>query len=677
MENTHKYNNRLANESSPYLQQHAHNPVNWFPWGDEAQEKARMEDKLMLVSIGYSACHWCHVMAHESFENESLAALMNRYFVCMKVDREERPDVDQIYMTAVQMISGRGGWPLNMFALPDGRPVFGGTYFHPQQWRDVLESLEKMYRTDRQRILLAAEEISKGISRSELLPLKVEDISIDSFDFDKLYREWANHFDSKWGGTVNAPKFPMPNSLLFLLRYGHLYKNRSALEHVELSLRKMAEGGIYDQIGGGFSRYSVDEIWKVPHFEKMLYDNAQLISLYSEAYRAEPRPLYKEVVYDTISFLERELSTREGGFESALDADSEGVEGKYYVWTKSEIDAILGEEAPLFNLHYGITAEGNWEDGTNILMVSEREQEILDHYGLTTDELQTKLIKWKRLLLKRRLNRISPGLDNKVLSAWNGLMLCGLVDAYHSFSEEHFLERAKSIALFLKEFMIKENGQMYRSFSHGKASINAFLDDYAFCIQGFIMLYQATLEIEWLKLAEKLVEYTLKHFYDRTSGMFFYTSELDRVLVARKMELTDNVIPSSNSAMAKNLFLLGTMLYCDSYLEKSAQMLANVKNQITDYGIYHSNWAILMLWHQHKPAEIVVVGEHAQTNSHQLQKQFLPSAIIWGSNHPEPSITSLTRRSQEFKDSIYVCYDRICQLPVHSIEEAITLLGKA
>ena len=676
METAEQYTNRLANETSPYLIQHAHNPVDWYPWGDEALEKAKREDKLLLVSIGYSACHWCHVMAHESFENQSIAAVMNRNFVCVKVDREERPDIDQIYMTAVQMITGRGGWPLNMFALPDGTPVYGGTYFRPHQWRDVLESLASMYIKDRPKILQVAADISQGVTKSEQLLSKNDDLAFESFDFAGFYENWKSHFDPVWGGTDHAPKFPMPNSMQFLLKYGFLCKEQSALDHVDLTLRKMAEGGIYDQIGGGFSRYSVDEIWKVPHFEKMLYDNAQLLSLYSEAFRINKNPLYQDVVYDTINFLENELGTPYGGFESALDADSEGVEGKFYVWTKEEIDAILGEDAPFFNHYYGITPEGNWEEGQNIVMVSAKTDEIQKRFSISEIEINTKLIKCKHLLMKQRSKRIRPGLDDKILAAWNGLTITGLADAYLSFGEEKFLELACSCAKFIQKELVASDGRMNRSFKAGKASINAFLDDYAFSIQGFISVYQITFEVAWLKLAEKLTDYALRHFYDAQTGMFFYTSDLDRVVVARKMELTDNVIPASNSAMAKNLYILGTILYRDSYLTKSAQMVANVRDRVMDYGIYHSNWANLILWHQQRPSEIVLVGKKALDFSLQLQKEYLPNAIIWGTTKPEPQISSFDKRFQEGKDNIYVCHDRICQLPVHTVNEVLNLLGK-
>ena len=377
-----KYTNHLINESSPYLLQHAHNPVNWFPWGEEALAKAKQEDKMILVSIGYAACHWCHVMERESFENEIVARIMNEHFVCIKVDREERPDIDQVYMEAVQLLTGHGGWPLNCFALPDGRPVYGGTYFPRENWISMLSSLEKLYSTQRTGLEQQAEDIRKGMVSNELF---LEEIQAEAYNPDELkmlYKNWQKDFDREEGGENHAPKFPMPDNYEFLLMYAHFSTNREALEHVILTLEKMAGGGIYDHIGGGFSRYSTDMYWKVPHFEKMLYDNAQLVSLYSEAYQKTRIPRFQQVVEETLDFIQRELTSPEGGFYASLDADSEGEEGKYYVWTKKEIDTILGEDSDLFCRYYNVTAQGNWEHGKNILHNVSTAKELAAQSGI-------------------------------------------------------------------------------------------------------------------------------------------------------------------------------------------------------------------------------------------------------------------------------------------------------
>lgn len=666
----HKYTNHLINQSSPYLLQHAHNPVNWYPWGEEALQKAKDEDKLLLISIGYAACHWCHVMEHESFENEEVAAIMNEHFVCIKVDREERPDIDQIYMAAVQLITGSGGWPLNCFALPDGRPIYGGTYFRRAQWENVLQSLAHTYKNERPKALKAAEDITKGISQSDIVTIKENASDFSKADLKDIVEPWKKYFDTKDGGNNRAPKFPMPNSYRFLLQYYYYTNDEDVLKHLVRTLDKMAAGGIYDQIGGGFARYSVDMYWKVPHFEKMLYDNGQLVSLYSKAYQLTKNKEYKRVVYQTLEFIGRELTSPEEGFYSSLDADSEGEEGKFYVWQKKEIDEVLGNDNDLFNDYYNVSAAGNWEHKKNILLRSENTDNLLKKYKLSEKELLKKIGGLNKKLLAQRAKRIRPALDDKILTAWNALMMNGYVDAYRVFNEESFLAKAEKNAAFLLKYMIKIDFRLDRNFKNGKSTINAFLDDYSFTISAFINLYRATFNEKYLATAKKLTEYTITHFYDDKSGMFYYTSNTDKALISRKMEVNDNVIPSSNSEMAKNLFYLGHIYFNDDYIAKSQQMLFNVKNQIARSGAYYSNWATLLAHFIYAPNEVAIVGENAIETRKELDSHYLPAIVLAGSLN-KSNVPLLEGRYQKNTTKIYVCKDKVCKLPVETIGEAL------
>lgn len=446
-----KQPNRLIHESSPYLLQHAYNPVDWYPWGEEALQKAKQEDKPIIVSIGYAACHWCHVMEHQSFENPKVAAIMNKHFVCVKVDREERPDVDAVYMDAVQAMGLQGGWPLNVILNPEAQPFYGGTYFQPQQWMRLLQNVAEAYESNRAELDSSAAQFVQHLRQSELdkYGLKQGTLQVREEDFRLMFYNFSTHFDKKHGGLSPAPKFPMPTNYLFLLRYHHHTRDEQALEHLHRTLREMAYGGIYDQVGGGFARYSVDTEWLVPHFEKMLYDNGQLISLYAEAYQATHETLYHDVVYETIGFVERELMSREGGFYSSLDADSEGEEGRFYTFTKDELHKILGTEEPLFSKYYHATAAGNFEHGRNILHRRMSDEEFARENELELDVLQDMVQTWKEKLLKVRAKRVRPGLDDKILTSWNALMLKGLADAYYVFGNKRFLDLALQNAHFI------------------------------------------------------------------------------------------------------------------------------------------------------------------------------------------------------------------------------------
>lgn len=583
------FTNHLIGETSPYLLQHAHNPVNRYPWGKEALDKARKEEKLIIVSIGYAACHWCHVMEHESFEDEDVATYMNDHFVAVKVDREERPDLDQVYMNAVQLLTGRGGWPLNCIALPDGRPVYGGTYFPKAQWIEMLTQVLTFVKQRPDKAQQQAEALTQGVQASEIVYRNTEEAEFTTDDLDCIFTAWKGDMDYANGGHRGAPKFPLPVGYQFLLHYHYLTRNADALKAVTTILDKMAGGGIYDQIGGGFARYSTDEYWKVPHFEKMLYDNAQLVSLYSAAYQQTKDPRYKLIAGETLDFIRREMTSEEGGFYSSFDADSEGKEGKFYVWTRGELQRVLGGKADVIIDYYSVTENGNWEGGQNILFTSARDKEIADRYKITESELAQRVQEAKKVLLSERAGRIRPGLDNKILTSWNALMLKGYVDAYRVFDNKEYLGIALRNADFIIAKIKSSDGGLDRNYKNGTASINAFLDDYAFTASAFISLYQATFDERWLQEARQLTTYAIAHFYDEDSGMFYYTSDLDAALIARKMEITDNVIPSSNSEMAKNLFVLGQYFYDDEYIRKSEKMLINVGQDAFKGGAYYAN----------------------------------------------------------------------------------------
>lgn len=665
---SHKHTNALINESSPYLLQHAHNPVNWFPWGEEALARAKQEDKLMLVSVGYSACHWCHVMERESFEDEQVAQIMNDHFICIKVDREERPDIDQVYMNAVQLMTGQGGWPLNCFALPDGRPVYGGTYFPKEHWINVLLNLVDVYTNERQKALNYAERLTEGVRLSELVKYNEDDPRIDVLH--DAYRHWSKRLDNTEGGPNRAPKFPLPNNYQFLLRYWHLTKNEDTLKHVKLTLEKMAFGGIYDQLGGGFARYSTDMLWKVPHFEKMLYDNAQLVTLYSEAYRALKDPLYRQVVYETLEFIEREMTSPEGAFYSALDADSEGEEGKFYVWTKEELQEILGGRYELFASYYNINDHGYWEHGNYILMRREKDEKIARDYGLLPEAVRPQVEAMKKELLAVREKRVRPGLDDKSLTSWNAMMLKGYVDAYNTFDEPSFMEAALKNADHLLKNLRREDGGLLHNYKNGRSTINGYLEDYAFVTEAFIALYEATMDEKWLNISSELVQYCITHFYDQQSRMFWFTSDLDPPLVARKMEVADNVTPASNSVLARSMFALGHHLEKQEYIDMAKQMVKNVQAQFVEYGAGYSNWGMLLIDLIAPFYEIAIVGKHVDEKRKELNQHYIPNKIFAGSRH-DSRLPLLVDRYVEGNTLIYVCENKTCQRPVTEVREAL------
>ncbi|WP_291123056.1 thioredoxin domain-containing protein, partial [Flavobacterium sp. UBA6046] len=573
--------NQLSQESSPYLLQHANNPVHWKAWNANSLAQAKDENKLIIVSIGYSACHWCHVMEHESFEDQEVADVMNANFISIKVDREERPDVDAVYMKAVQILTGRGGWPLNIVTLPDGRPVWGGTYFRKQQWINALDQLQELYQSAPEKMIGYAENLHQGIQSLGIVQNEKPETSIDQNQIATLVEKWKHSFDWDFGGMASSPKFMMPNNYHFLMRFGHQKKENKLLEFVNLTLTKMAFGGVFDTIDGGFSRYSVDNKWHVPHFEKMLYDNGQLVSLYSDAYKLTQNPLYKEVIEKTLSFVERELMNPEGGFYCALDADSLNTEnhleeGAFYVWKIPELKTIIGEDFDLFSQVFNINTFGLWEDGNYVLIQNQSLEEITKHNKLKVSEIEKRKKTWERLLYIEREKRHKPRLDDKCLTSWNAIMLKGFVDAYKALQDKKYIELALQNADFIIGNLWSNEGNLFHNYKNKKSTINGYLEDYCFVIAAFISLYEVTFDEKWLQYAKQLTDYSFEHFYDEKTGFFAFTSNMDEALITSHFETEDNVIPASNSVTAKNLFQL-SIYFNNSYYEKICnQMLQNI-----------------------------------------------------------------------------------------------------
>lgn len=666
--------NGLINETSPYLLQHAYNPVNWQPWGEEALSTAKQNDKLVIISIGYAACHWCHVMEKESFSDSATALLMNDNFVSIKVDREERPDVDQVYMDAALLINGRGGWPLNIIALPDGKPVYAGTYFPNDNWLQVLGFFRDTYKNDKQKILDQAEQVTQGLSTLDVVGLNTEENELSRTDFENYRERILGNIDMRKGGRKGAPKFPTPIVYETLLEIAYYTENEKALDAVTITSDNMGNGGIYDHLGGGFSRYSTDDNWKVPHFEKMLYDNAQLISLYSHVFQVTQNPQYEQKVRETIAFSNRDLRDDNGGYYSSLDADSEGEEGKYYVWEATELKELLGSDSDIYLEAYQATKSGNWE-GKNILFRRANDLErVGKKFNRTPEDISDILKLSNRQLFEVREKRVSPPLDDKVLTALNGLMIKGLVDAYFAFEDESYLKDALKTAEFLVENQLRSDGGLNRSYRNGRSTINGFLDDYAFTIEAFIRIYNATFDAKWLKRADELMTYVRTNFINEETKMFYYTSSQDDPLITRKTDLNDGDIPSSNSSIAHSLYQLGHYYYRDEDIKHARQMLNNMMVSIEGNPYYYTNWIRLHAKMSYPFYEVAIVGDDADKKRDELFGKFIPNAIIIGGKD-EGSLELLENKKVDGKTMIYVCENKTCRLPVDDPEKALTLIN--
>jgi hypothetical protein len=613
-------------------------------------------------------------MERESFENERTAALMNDYFVCIKVDREERPDIDQIYMEAVQAMGIHGGWPLNVFLTPDQKPFYGGTYFQPEQWMQLLGQVAKTFQVKRTEIEGSAEELTLHLQTTDLQRfVRAEENEFKQESLDRMFSIIERKFDQTWGGIEKAPKFVMPTVWMFLLRYYYTTKNIEALKLVTFTLQKMAMAGLYDQLGGGFARYSVDAEWFAPHFEKMLYDNAQLLSLYSEAYSITKGEPFKNIVFETVGWLKREMSHAEGGLYSALDADSEGIEGKFYAWTYEETIAALGGENHILFEYYNITHEGNWEHGLNILKRAVDDGKFISSNDLDQQQFQRLLSEGKKKMLTYRDNKPRPGLDDKVLTAWNAMAVKGLTDAYKAFGDGALLEMALQVIRFIETHLI-EDGKVYRAFKNKHSATEGFLEDYAFLIKAYAALYQVTFDESYLTKAEQWMNYVIKNFLDEPEKYFHYSSAQAEKLIAKKKEIFDNVIPSSNSVMAQNLFHLGTLLDKEEWKVLSIEMAQKLSKIISDEPVYMSNWGILLSEVNHGLSEVVISGKNAHPIRKELGVHFLPFALTLGTETKSNLALLEGRDAKEEKTFIYVCRNKACQLPVEKVEEAMTQL---
>jgi uncharacterized protein len=667
------FTNKLINESSPYLLQHAHNPVDWHPWNDETLRKAESLDRMMLISIGYSACHWCHVMEKESFTDEKVAEIMNRYFICIKVDREERPDVDQVYMTAVQLITGGGGWPLNCFALPDGRPFFGGTYFRREQWVQLMENVQLLFSTRRNDLTEQAESLTQGVMAHDVVTLTETTVSLKKDDILLLVSNLKGRLDFEDGGMAGAPKFPMPAVLSFLQKDHFYSKDNDTRDFLNNTLQKMAFGGIYDQVGGGFARYSTDAHWKVPHFEKMLYDNAQLVPVYCRSYQSSQEADHAEVVRDTLAFVLRELTHPSGGFFSSLDADSEGSEGKYYTWSMGEFRLALESHADLLVRYYNLGGKGLWESGRNILLRTRPVEEFAQGAGLQPSQFRAILRTARTRLLKVRAKRVRPSLDDKILTSWNALMLKGFAHAYDLFGKNEYQAAAINNAHFLLSEMMQPDGRLHHTWKNGKAYVNGFLEDYCFLIEALLELFQVTFEREYLDKALLLTGYAIKHFYDPKTGLFYVTSSLDAPLIARKKEVYDNVIPSSNSVMAGVLHKLGLAFEREEYLDISSRMLMIIKDKAIQHPAAFANWAAVMMDQVYPFYTVAVAGPDALKTAREIKKQRHPSLLFCGSE-TESDLPILKDRFVSGKTMIYLCSGSECKLPTDSAEQVMNFL---
>jgi uncharacterized protein YyaL (SSP411 family) len=680
----HQHTNRLIHETSPYLRQHAHNPVDWYPWGEEALTRARAEDKPIFLSIGYSACHWCHVMEHESFEDTATAALMNELFISIKVDREERPDLDAIYMDAVQAMTGQGGWPMSVWLTPEGKPFHGGTYYPKEprygmpSFQQVLRAAADAYRNQRDKVDGQAERLTAMLRRTASLAADGGELGADILV--EALQQMRQYFDDEDGGFGSQPKFPQPMTLDFALSQHRRTGDLDALWMAELTLEKMAHGGVYDQLGGGFHRYSVDAIWLVPHFEKMLYDNAQLLRTYLHAWQVTGRPLYRRIVEETIDYVLREMTAPEGGFYSTQDADSEGHEGKFFVWTPQEIEALLDPHtAAIFGDFYGVSSRGNFE-GKNILSVVRSVEQVAQRFKCSPAEVETALAQGRRVLFAQRETRIKPGRDEKILTEWNGLMIHALAECGVVLDRPDALAAAARAAGFILTNMTQADGRLYRSYKDGQARFNAYLEDYAALSRGLIALYESAFDLRWLGEAAQLTQLMFEQFHDAANGGFFQTGIDHEQLVARRKDFVDNAIPSGNSLAAETLLRLAVFLDKDDYRRETARILLMMKDamarQPTGFGRLLGVLDAFLAPSQ----EVAIVGDPADGTTQALlaevRGRYLPYTVVALARPGEESMLPLlqNRGLVDGKPAAYVCENYVCRLPVTDGEALARLL---
>ena len=673
-----KNGNNLKNESSPYLLQHVENPVNWNPWDKKYLKQAENENKLVIISIGYASCHWCHVMERESFQDLEIAELMNEKFISIKVDREERPDIDKVYMNAIQLITGSGGWPLNVITLPDGRPIWGGTYFSKEQWSSALKQISELYESEPEKFISYAERVQEGINSLNVVESKTN--SFENVDLSKYSESLLKNIDEKYGGFKGAPKFMMPNNLEFLLRYSVQNKQENSKNKILKSLDMMAYGGIFDHVEGGFSRYSTDERWHVPHFEKMLYDNGQLMSLYSVGYKISNSELYKQTIYKIHEYINSEMKDLSGGYYSSLDADSKledgsYAEGEYYTWKKEELEKIIKNNFDLFSEYFNVNEYGFWEEENKYILTRIiSDEEFIKKNNLQHTEFNDIKSEWLNKLKIARKEKKKPSLDYKIITSWNGLMISGYVNAYKAINDEVFMNEAINAGEFIYSNLVKKDGGLFHNYVKGQSKINGYLEDYAMVIQASLDLYEITLNQLWIERALKLSEYVINNFSSSESELFYFTSKKDEDLISRSVEFRDNVIPSSNSIMAKNLFRLYHYFDKEEYYERSKNMSLSVTQEFEAYPSGYSNWFDLIYNLKLNYYEVAVVGENALEKVKQINSKYIPNKLIIGSTS-ENNLPLLKNRFIKDKTLIYVCVNKACKMPTESIEESVSLIN--
>ncbi len=673
--------NRLSLETSPYLRQHAGNPVDWYPWGEEALQRAETENKPLLVSIGYSTCHWCHVMERESFEDGEVAAFMNAHFINVKIDREERPDLDAIYMDAVQAMTGQGGWPLNVFLLPGGKPFYGGTYFPPRaiqgraSWRDVLSGVSTAFRERRTELDAQAENLTAHLVQSNRFgeQLKPEIALLTEETLMGMGKTLLKQADVVHGGFGRPPKFPQSFSIRFLLQVGDLFQLKDATQHALFSIDRMIDGGIYDQIGGGFARYSTDAEWLAPHFEKMLYDNALLVEAIAEAYQLTGREKYRKTLEEIRCFLERELMHPDGGFYAALDADTEGVEGKFYVWTQAEIEAALGEQASIFSRFYEVLPAGNWEE-VNILRVIGDVETIAVELGRSAQEVEQVLQDCRETLLKIRSGRVRPGLDHKILLGWNALMNAACSCAYRATGEKAWRDLALRNMDFLQANLCDGDGGWSHVHTDGKRQGIAFLDDRAYMINAWIELHAVTGEWKWLEAARRMMEETFSQFSDEASSLFYFTPVGQSDLIVRKKEIYDGALPSANAVLAEGLLKLGTIFDRSEWREQAERMVASLGQALVRYPGSFGYWSRVLTYQVLGLTEITLTGPEARAWAEVGQRLYLPQALFLVVDSPQPG--RFSNPNLFVRTTVHICRKNTCSPPVYSPNELLIRLKK-
>lgn len=671
--------NHLISESSVYLLQHAHNPVDWYPWNDEALAKAKSEKKLMVISIGYSSCHWCHVMERETFSDTAVSRVMNSDFVSIKVDREERPDVDNVYMTACQIMNQGSscGWPLNAIALPDGRPVWVGTYLKRDEWLNLLAQISELYIEDQNELYKIANQIANHLQSDHRFKLSENLVEFAPEDLITAQKQILPDLDFNEGGKKGDIKFPLPTLIKYMLQYGHSFSDKKANEWAAITLQKMMDGGIYDQLSGGFARYSTDAQWRVPHFEKMLYDNALLMSTYSDFYKISKSEDIEELLKQGLAFMKSEFSSGSGKYFASFDAESEGEEGKFYVWTKSEIEKIITDPSLLELIieRYGISEEGNWEKSKNVLIIHKSIDELAKKFKLDKKTVKSRLALANQKLLEARNKRISPALDKKIISSWNAMTAIAFADAFSALGTTNYRDEALAIAGFLKNEMMGQDFSLKRTSGDQKTNSGAFLDDYAFTILCFIRMYEISFDENWLNTARSMCDFVIANYSDEEGVYFYLNSSKDPNLIARKKELIDQVIPSSNSVMCDVLHKLGLYFYDEKYLRRSEHMLLGIlEGPAKESGLFYSNWLRKQIEFSKPLYEVAIVGPDFASLKKELLSQYVPNAILLG-GADEGSLELLKEKLQEGSTYIYVCRNKVCKLPVTKVAEAINLMN--